>query len=296
MNLAVKIQDVRKSSGLSQGKFADKLYVTRQAVSRWETGETTPTIDTLKSMFEFFNVNPSLFFEVSPVCQSCSMPLEKPEDMGQNPDKTVNLDYCKYCFEGGKLDESWTMDSLIDFEIGLYKESGESFDEKAVRAELKEKFPTLKRWKRQATIDRAAAVVASKSINGGNYKEDAYCTISLIDSKGYPTSATITPAKNEGINYIWFGTSLDSNKVKRIKKKPRASLCFNDAGFNISLVGDIEVITDIDTKKEVLYEEIAKMDYYPKGMNDPNLVALKFATKRFDIYFGDTEAWEKGEL
>ncbi|MCL2375297.1 MAG: helix-turn-helix domain-containing protein [Firmicutes bacterium] len=296
MNLAIKIQQVRKSSGLSQGKFADKLYVTRQAVSRWETGETTPTIDTLKSMFQFFNVNPSLFFEVSPICQSCSMPLSTPEDMGQNPDKSINLDYCKYCLKEGRFDDSWTMDSLIDFEIGLLKESGEAFDENKVRAELKQKFPTLKRWKKQAAIDRAALFMAKRAVNGECMRDDAFCTISLIDLDGYPASSTITPARSDGIRHIWFGTSLDSNKVKRIKKRSKASVCFNDNDTNISLVGDIEILTDLETKKEVLYKEITKMEIFKDGINDPNLCVLKFTTKRFDIWFGDTNEWEKGKL
>ena len=39
---------LRKKKGLSQDEMAEKLFVTRQAVSRWETGETVPNIGTLK--------------------------------------------------------------------------------------------------------------------------------------------------------------------------------------------------------------------------------------------------------
>ena len=296
MNIATKIQDIRKSSGLSQGKFANKLFVTRQAVSRWETGETTPTIETLKSMFDFFNVNPSLFFESFSICQSCSMPLNAIEDMGKNLDNTVNLDYCKYCFEGGKLDDTFTMQSLIDFEIDLLKESGEVFDEKLERQKLQEQLPKLKRWKKQSTIDRATAYIAKRCVNKGSVLDNHYCTLSLIDLDGYPTSATITPALSDGIRTIWFATSLDSNKTKRINKKPKASVCFNDENTNISLVGDIEIITDLAIKKNVIYNEITQMDIFPKGMEDSNLIALKFTIKRFDIWFGDTQEWEKGDI
>ena len=48
MNMAAKIIEIRKISGLTQNGLAAKLFVTRQAVSRWENGETTPTVDTLK--------------------------------------------------------------------------------------------------------------------------------------------------------------------------------------------------------------------------------------------------------
>ena len=48
---------LRKKKGLSQDEMAEKLFVTRQAVSRWETGETVPNIDTLKIISRTFYVS-----------------------------------------------------------------------------------------------------------------------------------------------------------------------------------------------------------------------------------------------
>ena len=42
------IYELRTKKGLSQEELAEKVFVTRQAVSRWETGEPIPNIDTLK--------------------------------------------------------------------------------------------------------------------------------------------------------------------------------------------------------------------------------------------------------
>lgn len=42
------ILELRVKNGLSQEELAEKIYVTRQAVSRWENGETVPNIETLK--------------------------------------------------------------------------------------------------------------------------------------------------------------------------------------------------------------------------------------------------------
>ena len=42
------IRAFRTKKGLSQDELAEKVFVTRQAVSRWETGETVPSTDTLK--------------------------------------------------------------------------------------------------------------------------------------------------------------------------------------------------------------------------------------------------------
>jgi len=49
--------ELRKKQGLSQDEMAEKLFVTRQAVSRWENGETVPNIDTLKMMSKVFGVS-----------------------------------------------------------------------------------------------------------------------------------------------------------------------------------------------------------------------------------------------
>ncbi len=42
------IHELRTRRGLSQDELAEKIFVTRQAVSRWENGETVPNVDTLK--------------------------------------------------------------------------------------------------------------------------------------------------------------------------------------------------------------------------------------------------------
>ena len=47
MTLSEKLQALRKSAGLSQEQLAERLNVTRQAVSKWETGEGKPDIDNL---------------------------------------------------------------------------------------------------------------------------------------------------------------------------------------------------------------------------------------------------------
>ena len=51
------IYELRTKKGLSQEELAEKIFVTRQAVSRWETGETIPNIDTLKLLSKLFDVS-----------------------------------------------------------------------------------------------------------------------------------------------------------------------------------------------------------------------------------------------
>jgi len=56
MKLTEKLYQLRKYKGLSQEKLAEELYVSRQAVSRWESGETIPTIDNMAAISRFYGV------------------------------------------------------------------------------------------------------------------------------------------------------------------------------------------------------------------------------------------------
>ena len=49
--------ELRKKQGLSQDEMAARLFVTRQAVSRWEQGETVPNVDTLKLISKEFGIS-----------------------------------------------------------------------------------------------------------------------------------------------------------------------------------------------------------------------------------------------
>ena len=56
MNMADRIQYLRKTKGLSQEELADKVGVSRQAVSKWESEQSTPDIEKIISMSELFEV------------------------------------------------------------------------------------------------------------------------------------------------------------------------------------------------------------------------------------------------
>lgn len=69
------IFELRTKKGLSQDELAEKIMVTRQAVSRWENGETIPNTETLKLLSKEFNVtintllgHPSSLFVSAAVC------------------------------------------------------------------------------------------------------------------------------------------------------------------------------------------------------------------------------------
>ena len=140
------IYELRTKKGLSQDDLADKVFVTRQAVSRWENGDTVPNTETLKQLSTFFDVsiNTLLGSPQKLVCQCCGMPLED-EIISRNRDGSFNEDYCKWCYADGTYTYS-DMDDLID--TCVVHMVGDNFTEEQARAYMKEMLPTLDYWKR----------------------------------------------------------------------------------------------------------------------------------------------------
>lgn len=56
MNIADRIQYLRKQKGYSQEELADKVGVSRQAVSKWESEQSTPDLEKVITMSELFEV------------------------------------------------------------------------------------------------------------------------------------------------------------------------------------------------------------------------------------------------
>ena len=57
MEFHEKLQELRKSRGLTQEELAEGLYVSRTAVSKWESGRGYPSIDSLKEISAYFSVS-----------------------------------------------------------------------------------------------------------------------------------------------------------------------------------------------------------------------------------------------
>ena len=90
---------LRTQKGLSQDALAEKIMVTRQAVSRWENGETLPNTETLKLLSKEFDVsiNTLLGEPRKLICQCCGMPMEDDTILGRDKDGMLNESYCKWC-------------------------------------------------------------------------------------------------------------------------------------------------------------------------------------------------------
>lgn len=147
------ILELRKSLNLSQDEFAEKLLVTRQAVSRWENGDTTPNIDTLKLIAKTFDVSVDhLLGHPAGQCQSCGMILEKDSDKGTENDGSKSKEYCTFCYQQGKFAQDVTMEEMVELNLQdldeWNKAAGLRLTKQEAREQLMEFLPTLKRWKK----------------------------------------------------------------------------------------------------------------------------------------------------
>ena len=146
MNTKDILLQLRTTKGLSQEQLAEQVFVTRQAVSRWETGETTPNTETLKLLSKLYDVsiNTLLGAPRQLICQCCGMPLED-AIISHNKDGSPNEDYCKWCYTDGEFKYK-SMDELIDFCASHM--ASEAWPEAQVRAHMQAVVPGLKHWKK----------------------------------------------------------------------------------------------------------------------------------------------------
>lgn len=140
------LKHLREKNNLTQEQLAERVMVTRQAVSRWETGETQPNTDTLKLLSKEFDVsiNTLLGSPRQLVCQCCGMPLTEDGMLSREPDGSFNEDYCKWCYTDGKFTYD-TKDALLDFLIG-HMPNPEQIPEAERRKQYDGWLSQLKHW------------------------------------------------------------------------------------------------------------------------------------------------------
>ena len=133
--------ELRTKKGLSQDALAEKIFVTRQAVSRWETGETVPSTETLKLLSKLFDVSiNTLLGEPRQLrCQCCGMPLQD-SILSRDADGSLNENYCQWCYADGTYCYS-NMDDLINISVPHMVSKG--FTGEQAREYMHQLLPTL---------------------------------------------------------------------------------------------------------------------------------------------------------
>ena len=147
MEMKQLLKQLREARNLTQTELAQRVLVTRQAVSRWETGETQPNTETLKLLSREFDVsiNTLLGSPRALVCQCCGMPLGEDGQISREPDGSFNEDYCKWCYTDGAFTYK-SKDALLDFLMG-HMPNPKNLSDEARRSSYDGYLSGLKHWK-----------------------------------------------------------------------------------------------------------------------------------------------------
>lgn len=145
------IRELRVRSGMTQDELAERLHVTRQAVSRWETGKTVPDTALLAAIAAAFSVSVDrvLGLRQDAVCQCCGMPLDG-ATVSTEPGGGINDEFCRWCYADGQFTYS-DMDSLIAFVVEHF--ATPDCPPEQMRAYMQEKLPQLRYWAGKARVD-----------------------------------------------------------------------------------------------------------------------------------------------
>lgn len=93
--LGERIANLRKSKGVSQEELADVLMTSRQAISKWERGETSPDIDRLKDLAVYFDVSIDYLLEYDLESKSVHSFLQRVTDCFNNKKYDISIDEIK---------------------------------------------------------------------------------------------------------------------------------------------------------------------------------------------------------
>lgn len=141
------LKNLREKQHLTQEQLAERVMVSRQAVSRWENGETQPNTDTLKLLSKEFGVsiNTLLGSPRQLICQCCGMPLSEDNMISREPDGSYNEEYCRWCYSDGAFAYE-SKDALLEFLIS-HMPNPENAPEEVRRSQYDLYLSQLKHWK-----------------------------------------------------------------------------------------------------------------------------------------------------
>lgn len=147
MEIQNVLKQLRENNNLTQEQMAARLMVTRQAVSRWENGETQPNTGTLKLLSSEFNesINTLLGSPRQLICQCCGMPLNEDSMISREKDGSYNEDYCKWCYAEGEFVYK-SKESLLDFLV-IHMPNPQNIKDEERRSQFDFYLSQLKHWK-----------------------------------------------------------------------------------------------------------------------------------------------------
>ncbi len=104
-------------------------------------------------------------------------------------------------------------------------------------------------------------------------------TLASVNENGYPRICAISKIRSNGFLEIYFMTSKRSHlngKATHFENNTKASVCYYLDGDSVTLIGNIEIIENMDEKRK--FENDCDKNFFKKGIQDPKCYVLKFST------------------
>lgn len=101
---------------------------------------------------------------------------------------------------------------------------------------------------------------------------------------GYPNIKAMFKMENEDLKTIWFSTNTSSKRVAQLLRDSKTCVYFVDVDQRkgLMLVGNVEVLQDIESKKRLWRDGFER--YYPSGVTDPDYSVFRFMTQGGNYY------------
>lgn len=107
-------------------------------------------------------------------------------------------------------------------------------------------------------------------------------TLASVMESGYPRICVLSKIKAEGIRKIWVATGLSGTKTRNFLANPKGSVCCWKDGNSVTLVGQVAVKTDKNTREEMWVDWFK--DHFPGGVEDPEYCVLEFTAEEATLW------------
>ena len=108
--------------------------------------------------------------------------------------------------------------------------------------------------------------------------------VASVSPAGYPRVCAVQRLRAEGFDEIYFSTSTSSVKTRHFISNPKAGLSYNDDNDSVSLVGRVEIVMDLKTKKDCFEDWM--INHFKGGYSDPDYCLLRFRAEIGTFYIG----------
>lgn len=110
----------------------------------------------------------------------------------------------------------------------------------------------------------------------------SHVVIASVNPLGFPRPVPMAKGLTRGCNEVWMATGADSVKVRDFKHNSKAGLCYDYEGASVCLRGNVEIVTDSQTRKDMWQDWY--INHFQGGPTDPNYLLLHFVGEEATIW------------